>query len=579
MSRRDSHGLLSLIYFHNPFYLISTCLFVYGLKLFFRSGNTAVFFPEGSVGYMEPWGLMAALAAVTWLMAGTATAVVRFGRVWEDARSLVLIVLLMLLAIAVSMDELINVLSDQDNPSQHAYLMLGVGAAFALFTVELLLAGLRVKLGWAFRLPLHALLQTFFLWPLGLVTELTGFSNETTRWLIAAFPLAAAACTLSLLPAVRRGKASVTNNGTPWRWPLFPWTPFVFLGLAVVFRSYALTMSFDPKANGHYWDTIFGLYQLVPFLLAVLVVLLEIGIREAIPGLQKLCLLCAPLLLVLAWPWLVPWSDLPTYSSFVGDFSRQVASPVLLTLTGLTAFFGWAWLRGVKAAEPGVIACGLLLAVCPADAWASRFWQPGVQHLNGLPLLGLGACYLLLAVYSRSSVRFALSVCLVVAGLATINLTWTASLPWRQILLTHGATALIILTGAVFKDTFATFCRELGPSLFVVSLVSGTWHTAHQNLSVAALHFVLMACAALALGFVLQEPAYRVLAAVQAIIAVCVGSAATVYGFVYYRMPAGVKPLVLAVVSFLGAILISTLKGGLDRRLRLLWLQRKRRRG
>lgn len=579
MSRRGSHGLLSLIYFHNPFYLISTCLFVYGLKLFFRSGNTAVFFQEGSVAYMEPWGLMTCLAAVTLLKAGTAIVVVRCGKVWEDARSLVLIVLLMLLAIAVSMDELINVLADQDNPSQHAYLMFGLGAGFALFTVELLLVGLRVKLPWSFRLPLHGLLQLFFMWPLGLVTELTGFSVETTRWLIAAFPLAAAVCTLSLLPAVRQGRQSVAANGTPWTWPLFPWTPFVFLALAVGFRSYAVTMSFDPKANGHYWDTIFGVYQLTPFLLAVLVILLEISIREAIPRLQKLCLLSAPLLLVLAWPWLVPWSQLPTYSAFVADVSRQVASPVLLTLAGLTAFFGWAWLRGVKAAEPGVIACGLLLAVCPADAWASRFWQPGLQHVNSIPLLGIGGVYLLMAISSRSSVRFALSVSLLVTGLACTDLTWTTSLPWRQLILTHSAAALIIFTGAVFQDAFAKWCGEIGPSVFALALICGIWQTVHHSLAVAALHFGMMACAALVLGVLLQEPAYRVLAVIQAMLATCGSVAAGVYAFVYFRMPAGVKPLVLAVVSFLGAILISTLKSGLDRRLRLLWLQRRRRRG
>ena len=235
--------------------------------------------------------------------------------------------------------------------------------------------------------------------------------------------------------------------------------------------------------------------------------------------------------------------------------------------------------RGVKAAEPGVLVFGLLLAVCPADAWASRFWQPDVQQVNSLPLLGIGACYLLLAVISRSSVRFALSISLVVAGLAAIDRTWTASLPWQQIILTHGAAFLVILTGAVFKDGFAAWCRELGPSAFVVCLIFGTWHTAHHSLSVATGYFGLMACAALALGVVLQEPAYRVLAAIQAIIAACVFAAATVYGFIYFRLPAGVKPLVLAVVCFLGAILISTLKGGLDRRLRLLWLQRKRRRG
>ena len=54
MSRPKVPKLLSLIYVHNPFYLISTCLFVYGLKLLFRSGDTSVLFAPGSVSYMEP---------------------------------------------------------------------------------------------------------------------------------------------------------------------------------------------------------------------------------------------------------------------------------------------------------------------------------------------------------------------------------------------------------------------------------------------------------------------------------------------------------------------------------------------
>ena len=68
MSRSQSRGLLSLIYVHNPFYLISACLFVYGLKLLFRAGNTSVLFERGSVAYMEPWGLMSSFAGITLLM-------------------------------------------------------------------------------------------------------------------------------------------------------------------------------------------------------------------------------------------------------------------------------------------------------------------------------------------------------------------------------------------------------------------------------------------------------------------------------------------------------------------------------
>ena len=97
MPRSKVPGIVSLIYTQNPFYLISACLFVYGLKLLFRSGDSAMLFQRGAVAYMEPWGLMSSFAAVTVLMAVTAILVVRLGKVWEDARSLVLIVLLMLL--------------------------------------------------------------------------------------------------------------------------------------------------------------------------------------------------------------------------------------------------------------------------------------------------------------------------------------------------------------------------------------------------------------------------------------------------------------------------------------------------
>ncbi|MCA9083768.1 MAG: hypothetical protein KDA81_06920, partial [Planctomycetaceae bacterium] len=136
MTRRPVPTLVRLLYTHNPFYLISACLFVYGLKLIFRADSSTVLFQRGSVAYMEPWGLMASFAGVTVLMAVTGVLVVRLGKVWEDARSLALIVLLMLLAMAVSFDELINNLSDADNDRRHLFLMLGFGTAFALAVSE-----------------------------------------------------------------------------------------------------------------------------------------------------------------------------------------------------------------------------------------------------------------------------------------------------------------------------------------------------------------------------------------------------------------------------------------------------------
>jgi len=81
MSQCRVPWLVRLLYTHNPFYLISACLFTYGLKLLFRVGDSAVLFQQGTVGYMQPVGLMGSLLAVTLLMATTAVLIVRLGHV------------------------------------------------------------------------------------------------------------------------------------------------------------------------------------------------------------------------------------------------------------------------------------------------------------------------------------------------------------------------------------------------------------------------------------------------------------------------------------------------------------------
>lgn len=577
MSRRGSHGLLSLVYFHNPFYLISTCLFVYGLKLFFRSGNTRVFFDAGSIAYMEPWGLMASLAAVTLLMAITAVLVVRCGRVWEDARSLVLIVLLMLLAISVSFDELITVLSDRDNSSRHVYAMFGVGAGFALFVTEFLLWGLKVRLHAAYRLPLLGFLLLFSLWPIGLLTELTEFSIAQTRLLIVAFPLAAAVLTLLLVPAVRLGRKAVEQNGTPWKWPLFPWTPFIFLGLAVFFRSYSLTMSYDPKANGHYWDTIFGIYQLVPFLLAVLVLMLEIAIKENIAPLRNAVLLTAPALLALAYPWLVPWSQLPTYAAFVRLCVADVASPVFLTLLGLLLFYSWAWLRGIRSAEAGIVFCTLLLTFIPADAFSTQFWQPSVEQINMTPLLCVGGCYFALSLWTRHSFRFLIGLGILTLAFGTSDSLPESVLIWRRTAILHTALLSLVVVSLSFKDRFADFCRELTPLIYCLALLTGIYEMNRiGGLPLLVSYCTIMACISLLLGLLMGESFFKVLAVIQFSILGVGACGGGLYYFVNARMAPGVKPIVLAVASFLGAICISTLKAGFDRRIRLFLLRRKR---
>ena len=49
---------------------------------------------------------------------------------------------------------------------------------------------------------------------------------------------------LTLLPAIRRGPDYVSNNGSPWRWPWYPWILFGVLGFGVCARAYYLCYTF-----------------------------------------------------------------------------------------------------------------------------------------------------------------------------------------------------------------------------------------------------------------------------------------------------------------------------------------------
>lgn len=579
MSRSKVPKLLSLLYVHNPFYLISACLFVFGLKLLFRAGDTSVLFQRGSVAYIEPWGLLGALAGITILMAVTAILIVRLGKVWEDARSLVLIVLLMLLAISISSDELVNVLSDKENSLRHLAMLFGLGTSFALLIGELLIRGLPIRLPGCYRVPLYGFLILFFTWPAILLPEVTSLSMPTTRWLIVAFPLLAGVLTLTLIPAVRQGSAAVKQNGTPWGWPLFPWTPFVFIALAVCFRSFSLTMSFDPLTNsGHYWDTTFGVYQLVPFLLAVLTILLEISIVEKLPRLQRGVMLGAPGLLLLAYPWLVPWSRLPGYTAFTYAVVDELASPVFLTLIGLALLYSWAWWMGVKHAEAGVFGIVLLTTMIGPDAFGHRTWQLG-EYYSWWPLLALATIQVAIGIRRRHSFR-------AFAGLLVSIFVGTRVIPdvagifgWESFIGLHLLLAVTIAVGLSFTDGFAEFLKEIGAPCVSMAMLSGQilLYQSHAGPLRMTGYAVAMTVLPFTLAWLLHNRDYLTFALLHCAVGVLAGLCFGVYMFLQTTLPPGIKPVILAVTSFVVAVFISVLKSGLSRRLRMCWLTKQRR--
>src|SRR5205814_1557908 len=192
----QSRTLLGWIATNNPFYIISAGLFLVGLRISFGA----------QVRDTDSWALMVSLAGYTLLLAGSALLLVRFAGVWDDVRTVLLLVVLMFLATSVTFDEVL-VLS----PGRGFACYLG-GLLFAVAVSEGVLRGIRLRLPAWFRVPYYLTLALFFLYPLAL-SPLLGQRSEALRWGLFGFSPAAGLAFLTLLPALRRGPSYVRANG------------------------------------------------------------------------------------------------------------------------------------------------------------------------------------------------------------------------------------------------------------------------------------------------------------------------------------------------------------------------------
>jgi hypothetical protein len=575
MSQCRVPWLVRLLYTHNPFYLISACLFTYGLKLLFRVGDSAILFQQGTVGYMQPVGLMGSLLAVTLLMATTAVLIVRLGHVWEDARSLVLIVLLMLLAISVSFDELLMTASELDDGLLRSLTMMSIGVMAAIGITEMLIRGLRVRFAWSWRIPLYLLLALFFLWPVLLLREIMPWSQQTMRWLIAGFPTVAGLIALLLIPGIRKGSQAVRDNGTPWTWPWIPWTHFVFVALAVCFRSYSLTISFDaPKLEHAFWDSVFGMYQLVPFFAVILVLLIEIGVTERRDSFATSVLLISPTLMLLATPWGVPWKKMPSYESFALTVSESLGSPVFVAMLLVLAICFLALLRRVRGGEGMVYTMLLVAMIVGPNAWR---WPGAGLMFDGLhtwPVCVAAALKIVLGIRRHRPTE------ILIGGLLCAALPLVVSLPsylvpWRVFLALHLALFIVLLAGLWLPQVNRSLQKFNAVQLTATMLV-GMLLLLQNGMSGSN---ILVYAAGMTIGAVgcfqmTGERWYLAAAAIHCLTGAGAGSVASSWMLATTRMESGLRLVILGAISFAAAVLISTLKSGSGRWLRihcLLW--------
>ncbi len=436
-------GVVRFLYNHNPFYLISTCLVLYGLQ--------AAFHPQAGE-LIDPWALLAALSGFTLLSAITAFLIVRLGKVWEDARSLLLILLFLFLALSVSFDEIVNTTSELGQA------LLLFGFCLSVGISEWLLTGLNIRLPWLYRGPYYLLLALFFGYPLWVSPEVTELPVDLLRWRIMMFPAVAAIPFLALIPAVHRGANYTRPNGTPWRWPWVPWPMFAFLALAVCARSYVLCISFDPLAG---MNSTFGLYALVPFLLAGLVLLLELAIVHRAAMLRRLVMALGFGLLWLAQ---ATGDGSGVSRQFLQGLTHHAGSPLFLTICGLIGFYAYAWMRGVRFGEWGCLTMLVLAIFVKPTSLRFGDWQE--PQLWALRTAGLLEFFLALVRVDSRRCFLGLSLCM--AALA-----FSPEVPQydllRWVVPYHLLLIATLVIGVTFTDRFAKFLRKAGAVLLPMS--------------------------------------------------------------------------------------------------------------
>lgn len=539
MHSTEVRGLVRFLYTHNPFYLLSAGLILYGLQAAFATAETL---PEP----LKAWGLAGALFGYATLMAVTGCLIVRWGGVWQDARSIVLILLLLFVAISTSFDQICN-----SYPSTAAsVLLIGLGLTGVLS--ETVLRVLRIRFPAPYRVPYYLLLSLFFLYPLLASTEITGASADVVAWRIFLFPVACAAASLLLIPAIRKRAVYVKDNGTPWHWPWFPWTVFVFLAVGVCGRAIALTLSFIPM---HGWDTPFGLYFLTPMAGAILLLLLEIALTERLPRLAMGTLWTAPVLVLLSHSPL----GTPAYEEFVAEVTGRLGSPLWLALILVGVFYAYGWWRGLRAAEAGLAVTLLAAAMVTPE---TRMLTHGSSP-QWWPLAALGVWQLAAGWMHRNSARCLAGVLAGAAGLAlSFDTAWSFEARWAlsyQLVL-----AAVVLLVWRFDDAFAHFLRPVAAVLLAVSGAYAVFRLADQvPLWATTLYATVLAAIAVGFFYRFHDVVWVVSALVNT------GSASTAHllaGWLVLHRQLGARASIalgIGLLFFVIAVMISALKGGI----------------
>ena len=134
---RPFNVLGKYLYNSNPFYAISAAFVLLGLHYVFH--DEAAVLATTAVDF-NSWLLLGVIAGYCAILAATALVIVRLGKVWDDARTILCTLLLVLVALSVNFDKLALT-----NPVTFIK-VLSLGLVFAVGLVEFMLKSLGIRM-------------------------------------------------------------------------------------------------------------------------------------------------------------------------------------------------------------------------------------------------------------------------------------------------------------------------------------------------------------------------------------------------------------------------------------------------
>ncbi len=482
----------------NPFYVISAALVLYGLRLV----------TADSLDLSGGWLAMGVICGYTLLLAAAAVLIVRVARVWDDARMILLVLVLLFLALSVSFDKIVLAAPLAGLP------LLLSGLVFSMLLSEAVLRMLGVRLAGVYRLPYHLMLMLLFGYPLLLAWLSAEGFDRTLAWGVYLFPWLAGGAFLTLLPAASWGHRDERPNGTPWRWPLYPWSLFVGLWICFALRAYSVSFAFEAPRE---LNAQFAPHFLTPLILAAAVLLLEIGIRTRRPLVQKTAMLAPLGILPMA---LVDGGA--SHSLFATALRETAGSPIQIACWLLLAYYGIAWMRQVRVAEGALVAVLLLCSIVNIETVGigSFCWpQPLAIQAAAVFMLAVGlvekrkwqgafGALLLLAASSSRDPQLVYTLATMHHGYFTIHLAILGVLLWAMLgrdPFSHGVrtTGFFVLPAAAALASLAydTVYPEVPTVLHLMYILGltlsawGFWDRRQQTHDLAGAMATSLACA------------------------------------------------------------------------------------